>query len=39
LSQGTGTYTWQFDHLQELQGRLADEVVQDNGNVAAEAAQ
>lgn len=27
VSQGVGTYTWRFDHLQELTGRLADEVV------------
>ncbi len=27
VSQGVGTYTWQFDHLQELTGRLADEAV------------
>lgn len=39
LSQGAGTYTWQFDHLQELQGRLADEVVQTYGTGTAEAAQ
>jgi elongation factor G len=28
LTSGVGTYEWRFDHLQELQGRLADEVVQ-----------
>ncbi len=28
LSQGVGTYTWKFDHLQELTGRLADQVVE-----------
>ena len=39
LSQGAGTYTWQFDYLQELQGRLADEVVQTYGTGTAEAAQ
>ena len=27
LTQGIGTFTWAFDHLQELQGRLADKVV------------
>ncbi len=27
VSQGVGTYTWRFDHLQELTGRLADEAV------------
>lgn len=28
LTSGVGTFTWKFDHLQELQGRLADEVVE-----------
>ncbi len=27
-TQGTGSYTYQFDHLQELSGRLADDVVE-----------
>ncbi|MSP42289.1 MAG: elongation factor G [Alphaproteobacteria bacterium] len=27
VSQGVGSFTWRFDHLQELTGRLADEVV------------
>jgi elongation factor G len=27
LTQGTGTYTYKFERLQELSGRLADEVV------------
>ena len=27
LSAGAGSYTWKFDHLQELTGRLADDVV------------
>jgi elongation factor G len=27
LSMGVGTYAWNFDHLQELTGRLADDVV------------
>lgn len=27
-SQGLATYTWSFDHLQELTGRLADRVVE-----------
>jgi elongation factor G len=39
LSHGVGSFTWSFDHLQELQGRLADEVVQTYGAGAAEAAQ
>lgn len=28
LTQGVGTFEFEFDHLQELQGRLADQVVQ-----------
>ena len=28
LTQGTGTFTWSFDRLQELSGRLAEQVVQ-----------
>ena len=31
LSQGVGTYTWKFDHLQELTGRLADQIVEEYG--------
>ena len=27
LTMGVGSFDWQFDHLQELSGRLADEVV------------
>jgi elongation factor G len=27
LTQGVGTYTWRYDHLQELTGRLADQVL------------
>jgi elongation factor G len=27
LSSGVGTYQWSFDHLQELSGRLADDVI------------
>lgn len=27
VSQGVGSYTWRFDHMQELTGRLADDVV------------
>jgi elongation factor G len=26
-TQGTGSYVYKFDHLQELSGRLADDVV------------
>ena len=39
LTMGVGTFDWGFDHLQELQGRQADEVVQTYGAGAAEAAQ
>lgn len=28
MTQGTGTFAWAFDHLQELSGKPADEVVQ-----------
>ena len=28
LTSGVGTFTWKFDHLQELQGRLAEDVVE-----------
>ena len=31
LSQGVGTYTWKFDHLQELTGRLADQIIESHG--------
>jgi elongation factor G len=27
LTQGVGSFDWRFDHLQELQGRLADDIV------------
>ncbi len=36
LTQGTGTYTWTFDHLQELTGRLAEQVLAQNSKAAAE---
>ncbi|MBM3556361.1 MAG: elongation factor G, partial [Alphaproteobacteria bacterium] len=32
LTQGVGTYTWRDDHLQELTGRLADQVLAAQGN-------
>ncbi|MSO77355.1 MAG: elongation factor G [Alphaproteobacteria bacterium] len=35
LTRGVGTFEWKFDHLQELTGRLADDVVK----ARAEAAQ
>ncbi|MBM3503994.1 MAG: elongation factor G [Alphaproteobacteria bacterium] len=34
LSQGVGSYEWTFDHLQELQGPLADKVVQSQAQAA-----
>ena len=37
LTQGAGTYRTSFDHMQELTGRLADDVVA-KSKVAAEAA-
>ena len=30
ITLGVGTYEWNFDHLQELTGRLADQVVQEH---------
>ncbi len=36
LTQGVGTFKWKFDHLQELTGRLADNVVE--ARAAAKAA-
>lgn len=27
LTLGVGTYTWKYDHLQELTGRIADQVL------------
>ena len=27
-TMGVGTFSWTFDHLQELSGRLADQVVE-----------
>ena len=34
LTMGVGTYEWTFDHLQELSGRLADEVIQSRREAA-----
>ncbi|MDA0368035.1 MAG: elongation factor G [Proteobacteria bacterium] len=39
VSQGVGSYTWAFDHLQEIRGRLADEAVQTYRAGMADAAQ
>jgi len=35
LSQGTGSFTWQFDRLAELTGRLADKAVEHRRELAA----
>ncbi|MSP81537.1 MAG: elongation factor G [Alphaproteobacteria bacterium] len=37
LSQGVGTYTSRFDHLAELTGRLADQIVQAHAETDAKA--
>lgn len=34
VSQGVGTYSWRFDHLQELTGRLAEEAVAKSSKAA-----
>ena len=31
LTLGVATYSWKFDHLAELTGRLADKVIEDHG--------
>ena len=28
LTMGVGTFSWKFDHLQELTGRVADKIVE-----------
>ena len=35
VTMGAGTYEWQFDHLAELSGRLADQVVEQRNNPAS----
>ena len=35
---GVGTFEWRFDHLQELSGKLADEVVSQRLHASHEAA-
>lgn len=35
LTLGVGTFSWKFDHLQELAGRLAERVVQDRAEQLA----
>ncbi len=37
LSQGVGTYTCRFDHLAELTGRLADQIVQNHAEATQKA--
>ena len=32
VTMGAGTYEWQFDHLAELSGRLADQVIEERSN-------
>jgi elongation factor G len=36
LTMGVGTFSWKFDHLQELSGRLADKVVESRAAAAAQ---
>jgi elongation factor G len=35
LTLGVGTFSWRFDHLQELTGRLADKIVEHKAAAAA----
>ncbi len=35
LTLGVGTFIWSFDHLQELTGRLADQVIEQRAEMAA----
>jgi len=35
MTQGVGTFAWAFDHLQELSGKLADNVVSERQNAAS----
>ena len=35
LTLGVGTFSWNFDHLQELTGRLADKIVEQRVAAAA----
>ena len=37
LTQGIGSFVWKFDHLQELSGREADQVVEARAQALAEA--
>lgn len=36
LTQGVGTFTWSFDHLQELSGRLANQVIEQHAESRAQ---
>lgn len=35
LTLGVGTFSWEFDHLQELTGRIADQVVEERASALA----
>ena len=35
MTQGVGTFAWSFDHLQELSGKLADDVVSQGSQAAS----
>ncbi len=35
LTMGTGTFSWRFDHLQEVAGRTAEKVVEDRKTALA----
>ncbi len=35
VTMGAGTYEWKFDHLAELSGRLADQVIEQRNGAAA----
>jgi elongation factor G len=37
LTMGVGSFRWQFDHLQELTGRVADKIVQERQAAAQQA--
>ena len=38
ITQGVGTFAWSFDHLQELVGKQADQVVSQRAQPATAAA-
>ena len=35
VTAGVGTYSYRFDHLAELTGRLADQVLQEHGTASS----